>query len=276
VDGIEIAYREAGRLGAPVILLLHGFPSASHMFRNLISLLAERFRIVAPDMPGFGQSSMPLAGTFAYTFDNLAAVMRKFVDAIRLDRFAMYVFDYGAPVGFRLAVASPERITAIISQNGNAYEEGLSKGWDSLREYWRVPTDSYRESLRAAFTPEATRYQYTQGTIDPETISPDGMTLDDFYLARPGAHDVQLELFLDYRTNVALYPAIQNYLRTHRPPLLAVWGQHDPYFVPAGAEAFRRDLPDADIRFFNTGHFALETHHHDIAEAIKEFMARRT
>jgi pimeloyl-ACP methyl ester carboxylesterase len=275
VDGLEIAYREAGSTDAPAILLLHGFPSASHMFRDLIRPLSERFRVIAPDMPGFGQSSMPVDGSFAYTFENLAGVMGKFVDAVGLGRFAIYIFDYGAPVGLRLAVASPDRITAIISQNGNAYEEGLSKGWDSLREYWRAPTDAYRESLRAAFTPEATRYQYTQGTTDPDAVSPDGMALDNFYLARPGAHDVQLNFFLDYGSNVRMYPVFQDYFRTHRPRLLAVWGKNDPYFVCAGAEAFRGDLPDADIRFYETGHFALETHHWEIAQAIKQFMDRR-
>jgi pimeloyl-ACP methyl ester carboxylesterase len=272
-NGIEIFYREAGRPDAPTLLLLHGFPTASHMFRNLIPLLADRFRLVAPDLPGFGQSAMPTDGSDQYTFENLAQTMGAFTEALKLERFALYVFDYGAPVGLRMALRHPERITAIISQNGNAYDEGLSAGWDSLKDYWKHPTAEYREQLREAFTPEATRHQYMQGVVDPASVSPDSSTLDDFYLARPGAHEVQLSLFTDYGTNVALNPQFQDYFRTRRPPLLAVWGKHDPYFLPAGAEAFRRDLPAADIRLFDTGHFALETHCQEIAAAIGAFLA---
>jgi pimeloyl-ACP methyl ester carboxylesterase len=272
IDGLEIFYREAGRPNAPTILLLHGFPTASHMFRDLMPLLADRFRLVAPDLPGFGQSAMPADGQFRYTFENLAQTMGRFTEVLNLARFAIYVFDYGAPVGLRMALKHPERITAIISQNGNAYDEGLSAGWDSMRDYWGHPTDEYRSSLRAAFTPAATRDQYIRGVGDPSLVSPDGSTLDDFYLARPNAHDVQLDLFTDYGTNVALYPKFQEYFRSHRPPLLAVWGVNDPYFLPAGAQAFRRDLPHADVRLFDTGHFALETHCEEIAEAIGEFL----
>ncbi len=273
--GLEIFYREAGRADAPAILLLHGFPTASHMFRDLMPQLADRFRLIAPDLPGFGRSAMPSEGQFQYTFENLARTMGRFTEALKLERFAIYIFDYGAPVGLRMALEHPERVTAIISQNGNAYDEGLSAGWDGMKQYWRHPTPEYRETLRAALTPEATRYQYVQGVGDPSSVSPDGSTLDDFYMARPGAHDVQLSLFTDYGSNVALYPKFQEYFRRHRPPLLAVWGRNDPYFLPAGAEAFRRDLPEADIRFFDTGHFALETHCDEIARAIGEFPAAR-
>lgn len=274
VEGLEIFYREVGDQNAPAILLLHGFPTASHMFRDLMPRLAGQFRLIAPDLPGFGQSAMPTDGRLEYTFESLAQVIEAFVEHIKLERFAMYVFDYGAPIGLRMALRHPERITAIISQNGNAYEEGLSAGWDSMKEYWKHPTADYRESLRAAFTPEATRYQYTQGVDDPSMVSPDGSMLDDFYLARPGAHEVQISLFTDYGTNVALYPKIQEYLRSHQPPLLAVWGKNDPYFLPAGAQAFQRDLPKAEILFFPTGHFALETHCKEIALAIGNFLGR--
>jgi pimeloyl-ACP methyl ester carboxylesterase len=269
VDDIEIFYREAGRPDAPVILLLHGFPSASHMFRDLIPLLADRFRLVAPDLPGFGQSDMPDRGKFTYTFDNVARVIDRFTEVIGLDRFAIYVFDYGAPTGFRLATWHPERVTAIISQNGNAYTEGLSDGWKPIRAYWEDPSQANRDALRAFLAPETTIWQYTHGVTDPSTVSPDGYALDNFYLARPGAHEVQLDLFGDYKSNVALYPAFQQYFRTHKPLFLATWGKNDPFFLPAGAEAFKRDMPNATVRFFDTGHFALETHADEIADAIR-------
>ena len=274
VDRIKVFYREAGRSSAPKLLLLHGFPSSSHMFRDLIPKLAERFHIVAPDLPGFGQSDMPGRDTFAYTFDNIANVIERFTEQIAFDRFAMYVFDYGAPTGFRLALRHPERIAAIISQNGNAYEEGLSEGWNSIRAYWQDPSRANRDALRELLTHETTAWQYTHGVPDTASVSPDGYSLDDFYLSRPGAHEVQLDLFGDYRSNVALYPAFQQYFRTHQPPFLAVWGKNDPFFLPAGAEAFRRDLPDAEVRFFDTGHFALETHAAEIAAAISGFLIR--
>jgi pimeloyl-ACP methyl ester carboxylesterase len=273
VDDLRVFYREAGAADAPALLLLHGFPSASHMFRDLIPLLADRFHIVAPDLPGFGQSDMPARGKFAYTFDHLADVIGRFTEVIGLDRFAMYVFDYGAPTGFRIAVKHPERISAIISQNGNAYEEGLSEGWTPIRAYWQEPSQANREALRAFLTPETTRWQYTHGVASKTTVSPDGQSLDNFYLARPGADDVQLDLFGDYKSNVALYPVFQNYFRTHRPPFLAVWGKNDPFFLPPGAEAFKRDIPNAVVRFFDTGHFALETHANEIAAAIRDFLA---
>jgi pimeloyl-ACP methyl ester carboxylesterase len=273
VDGLKVFYREAGAADAPALLLLHGFPSASHMFRDLIPLLADRFHIVAPDLPGFGQSDMPARANFAYTFDHLAEIIGRFTEVIGLDRFAMYVFDYGAPTGFRIAVKHPERITAIISQNGNAYEEGLSEGWTPIRAYWQEPSQANREALRAFLTPETTRWQYTYGVANETTVSPDGQSLDNYYLARPGADDIQLDLFGDYKSNVALYPVFQNYFRTHKPPFLAVWGKNDPFFVPPGAEAFRRDIPNAVVRFFDTGHFALETHAKEIAAAIRDFLA---
>jgi len=272
VDGLDVFYREAGDPGAPGLLLLHGFPTSSHMFRDLIPLLADRFRIVAPDLPGFGRTAMPARGVFDYTFDNLSRVVGRFTERVGLDRFSLYVFDYGAPTGFRIAMRRPERIAAIISQNGNAYEEGLSDGWAPIRAYWREPSSANREALRSLLTPEATLWQYTHGAPDPTAVSPDGYALDDHYLARPGADEVQLDLFRDYASNVALYPAFQDYFRTHRPPLLAVWGKNDPFFLPAGAEAYRRDIPGADVRLLDAGHFALETHAGPIAEAIREFL----
>jgi pimeloyl-ACP methyl ester carboxylesterase len=273
VDGVNIFYREAGNAGAPALLLLHGFPSASHMFRDLIPLLADRFHIVAPDLPGFGQSDMPGWDKLDYTFDNIARVIDRFTEVIGLKRFAVYVFDYGAPTGFRIAAAHPERITAIISQNGNAYVEGLSDGWNPIRAYWRDPSQANRDALRSLLTPGTTRFQYVHGVPDETAVSPDGQSLDNFYLARPGADQVQLDLFGDYKSNVALYPAFQAYFRKHQPPFLAVWGKNDPFFLPAGAEAFKRDIPGAVVRFFDTGHFALETHAAEIAAEIRAFLA---
>jgi pimeloyl-ACP methyl ester carboxylesterase len=274
VDSIEIFYREAGLSNAPALLLLHGFPTASHMFRDLIPQLADRFHVIAPDLPGFGQSDMPERTQFSYTFDNIAATIDRFTDVIGLGHFAIYVFDYGAPTGFRLAVRHPERITAIISQNGNAYVEGLSDGWKPIRAYWQDPSAANRTALRAFLSPETTVWQYTHGVADPSSVSPDGYSLDNFYLARPDADDVQLDLFGDYKSNVALYPEFQAYFRKHKPAFLAAWGKNDPFFLPQGAEAFKRDIPDADVRFFDTGHFALETHCDEIAAAIRDFLSR--
>ena len=273
VDGFNIFYREAGRADAPALLLLHGFPSAGHMFRDIIPLLADRCRIVAPDLPGFGQSDMPPRDTFAYTFDHIADIIDRFTKVIGLERFAIYVFDYGAPTGFRIALKHPKRITGIISQNGNAYEVGLSDGWNPIRAYWQDASPKNREALRAFLKPETTIWQYTHGVPDTSKVSPDGYTFDNFYLSRSGADEVQLDLFGDYKSNVELYPAFQAYFRTHQPPLLAVWGKNDPFFLPPGAEAFKRDIPKAVVRFFDTGHFALETHAREIAAAIRDFLA---
>jgi len=274
VDGFDVFYREAGQPGAPKLLLLHGFPSSGHMFRDLIPLLADRFHIIAPDLPGFGQSAMPSRDTFGYTFDHLAEVIDRFTEVVGFDRFIVYVFDYGAPTGFRIAMKHPERIAGIVSQNGNAYVEGLSEGWNPIQAYWNDPSQKNRDALRAFLAPEATRWQYVHGVSDESLVSPDGIALDNHYLARPGADEVQLDLFGDYQSNVALYPAFQTYFRTHRPSFLAIWGKHDPFFLPPGAEAFKRDIPDADVRFLDTGHFALETHAADIAAAIKEVFGR--
>ncbi len=272
VDGFEIFFREAGDRSSPTLLLLHGFPTSSHMFRDLIPLLADRFHIVAPDLPGFGLSAIHSRTSFAYSFDNLAKVVGRFTEAIGLDRFAIYIFDYGAPTGLRGALAHPERVTAIISQNGNAYEEGLSDGWNPIQRYWRDPSDANRQALRELLTPRSIRWQYKHGVPDPTKISPDGSALDAWYIQRPGIDDIQLDLFLDYASNVALYPAFQAYFRQHQPKLLAIWGRNDPFFLPPGAEAYRRDLPKAEIHFLDTGHFALETHARDIADAIRAFL----
>jgi len=274
VDGLKVFYREAGRADAPALLLLHGFPSAGHMFRDLIPKLAGEFHVVAPDLPGFGQSDMPGRDKFRYTFENIAHVIDRFTEVVGLKRFALYAFDYGAPTGFRLAARHPERIAAIISQNGNAYEEGLSEGWNPIRAYWTEASGANRTALRAFLSPQTTAWQYMHGVRDITTVSPDGFSLDNFYLARPGADEIQLDLFGDYKSNVALYPEFQSYFRKYKPPLLAVWGRNDPFFLPAGAEAFRRDIPNADVRLLDTGHFALETHCDEIAAAIREFLAR--
>ncbi|HEY6444095.1 MAG TPA: alpha/beta hydrolase [Candidatus Acidoferrales bacterium] len=275
VDGSKIFYREAGLKDSPTILLLHGFPTSSHMFRNLIPALADRFHVVAPDLPGFGFSDAPDRGQFRYTFENLSKVIDRFTQTIGLERYAIYIFDYGAPVGLRLALAHPERITAIISQNGNAYEEGLSQGWNPIQKYWNEPTAQNRAALRDFLTLEATRGQYVYGVQDETLVAPEGYALDSALLARPGNDEIQLDLFLDYASNVALYPKFQEYFRTKQPPLLAVWGKSDPFFLPGGAEAFKRDIPSAEVHFYDTGHFALETHHQEIAAAIRDFLERK-
>lgn len=272
IDGTRVFYREAGPENGPVILLLHGFPSSSHMFRDLIPLLADSYRLVAPDLPGFGRSDMPGRDVFGYTFEHLADVVEGFTEALGLDRYALYVFDYGAPTGFRLAVRHPERVAALISQNGNAYAEGLSDGWAPIRVYWEDRSLANREALRSFLAPQTTVWQYTHGASDPAAVSPDGYELDNHYLARPGADEVQLDLLGDYKSNVELYPVFQDYFRTHRPPTLAVWGRNDPFFLPPGAEAFKRDNPDARVEFLDTGHFALETHAAEIAACIRDFL----
>jgi pimeloyl-ACP methyl ester carboxylesterase len=274
VNGIDIFYRVAGRPSDPTVLLLHGFPSSSHMFRELIPILAEQFYVVAPDFPGFGQSSMPDREEYQYTFANISNTISKFTEVIGIKKFAIYIFDYGAPVGLRMATQFPNRISAIISQNGNAYEEGLSAGWDPVKAYWKEDSQANRDALRAFLQPETTIFQYTHGVQDSSLVSPDGRSLDDFYLARPGADEIQLDLLKNYVTNVELYPQFQEYFRKEHPPLLAVWGKNDPFFLPAGAEAFKRDIPKAEVHLFETGHFALETHGREIADVIIPFLVK--
>jgi len=273
VKGLDVFYREAGPADAPVVLLLHGYPTSSFMFRNLIPVLSQRYRVIAPDLPGFGFSETPAHDQFTYTFDNLAAVIQAFIDHLSLKRFALYIFDYGAPVGLRLALANPEKITAIITQNGNAYEEGLGAAWHPIQRYWQDSTLANRDALREFVTFKLTRFQYEEGVEDLGRIAPETYTLDQHFLDRPGNVEIQLDLLRDYKNNVALYPTFQNYFRNYRPPLLAVWGNRDPFFVPAGAEAYKRDNPNAVVKFYNTGHFALETHWPEIANDILRFLA---
>jgi pimeloyl-ACP methyl ester carboxylesterase len=272
-DGIHFFYRAAGATTAPVVLLLHGFPASSFMFRDLIPRLADRYRVIAPDLPGFGFTQVPESRNYRYSFDALASSIEAFAETLGLKDYAIYVFDYGAPTGFRLAMHRPERVRAIISQNGNAYEEGLGDAWGPIRTYWSAPTAENREVLRTnILTLEATRWQYTHGVANPEMIAPESYTLDAALLERPGSKEIQLDLFLDYASNVRLYPKFQEYLRKSQPPLLAIWGKNDPFFVPAGAEAFRKDIPKAVVSFLDTGHFALETNVVEIAAAIREFL----
>jgi pimeloyl-ACP methyl ester carboxylesterase len=275
VEGHKIFYREAGFATAPTILLLHGFPTSSHMFRNLIPQLSENYHVVAPDLPGFGFTESPDRKKFRYTFENLAKVIDGFTQSIGLARYAIYVFDYGAPVGLRLALTHPERVTAVISQNGNAYEEGLSQGWNPIQKYWKEPTPENRAALREFLKPETTKFQYVHGVQDETAVAPESYTLDSALLTRPGNDEIQLDLFLDYASNVALYPKFQEYFRAKQPALLAVWGKNDPFFLPPGAEAFKRDIPGAEVRFYDAGHFALETHHQEIAGAIRDFLGRK-
>jgi pimeloyl-ACP methyl ester carboxylesterase len=272
-DGVQVFYREAGPQGAPVVLLLHGFPTSSFQFRELIPRLADKYRVIAPDLPGFGFTEVPVERHYTYTFDALAKTILAFTDALDLKRYALYVFDYGAPTGFRLAMARPERVAAIVSQNGNAYEEGLGHAWAPIRRYWQAPTMENREAIRKGLNAEGMRHEYSMGISNPDLIKPEGYTLDAALLARPGNVDIQLDLFLDYANNVKLYPAFQEYFRKYTPPLLAIWGKNDPYFIPPGAEAFRRDIPRASVQFLETGHFALETHVEEIAIAMREFLA---
>ncbi|MBQ7544005.1 MAG: alpha/beta hydrolase [Synergistaceae bacterium] len=272
IDGLNIFYRTAGDPAKPAMLLLHGFPSASHMFRDLMPMLEDKFYLVAPDYPGFGQSDMPSRGEFTYTFDNLAEVVDGFISALNISKFYMYVFDYGAPIGFRIAMKHPSSILGIISQNGNVYAEGRGKKWEARAEYWAHPTPELREQYKSAFAPETIIGQYTFGT-EEGSVSPDGYTLDIHYTQRPGYDEIQSDLIYDYQNNVKLYPKFQEYLRTYKPKLLAVWGKNDPSFIPAGAEAFRRDVPDAQIHFVNSGHFALESCCKEIAGLIRQFSA---
>ncbi|HTC87460.1 MAG TPA: alpha/beta hydrolase [Bryobacteraceae bacterium] len=271
-DGVRVFYREAGDPNAPVVLLLHGFPASSFMFRELIPRLASDYRVIAPDLPGFGFTEIPPDRKYVYSFDRLTATMNAFTQALKLRRYALYVFDYGAPTGFRLAMAHPDRVTAIVSQNGNAYEEGLGDAWAPIRKYWAEPTPENRETIRKnILTLDGTRWQYTHGVTDPQSVPPESYTLDAALLERLGNKDIQLDLFLDYASNIKLYPAFQDYFRKARPPLLAIWGKNDPFFIPAGAEAFRKDIPTARVEFLDTGHFAIETHVVEIAARMKDF-----
>lgn len=272
VGDVKVFYREAGSPSAPTVLLLHGFAASSFMFRDLIPQLADRYHVIAPDLPAFGFTEAPARGQYAYTFSQLAQTIGQFTEQLKLERYALMVHDYGAPVGWRLAVAHPERVTAIISQNGNAYEEGLGAGWAPIQTYWREPTQAHRDALQDFPTPASIKWQYLEGVSDPSVVSPDGYTLEGLQISRPGNADIQLDLVLDYASNVAMYPKFQAYFRQYQPPLLAVWGKHDPFFLPAGAEAWKRDLPKADIRFYDTGHFALETHGREIIPVIREFL----
>ncbi|HEU0149288.1 MAG TPA: alpha/beta hydrolase [Bradyrhizobium sp.] len=274
IDDVNVFYREAGNPDAPHVLLLHGFPTSSHMYRNLIPVLAERYHVVAPDLPGFGFTEAPAREHFSYRFETLTRVIERFTEKLGLSHFAMQVFDYGAPVGFRLALRHPERIAAIISQNGNAYEEGLSEGWNPIQTYWKHPTDANRAALRGFLQASSTKWQYTHGAHDASVIAPETYTLDQALLDRPGNDDIQLDLFLDYASNVALYPEFQTYFRKHKPRLLAVWGNKDPFFLPSGAEAFRRDNPNAEVQLVDAGHFALESKGDEIAAYILTFLGR--
>jgi pimeloyl-ACP methyl ester carboxylesterase len=273
-DGVRVFYRAAGNTTAPVVLLLHGFPASSFMFRELIPRLANDYRVIAPDLPGFGFTEVPAARRYVYSFDALATTIEAFTEALHLERYALYVFDYGAPTGFRVAMAHPDRLTAIVSQNGNAYEEGLGDAWDLIRKYWAAPGAEIRDEIQKnILTLEGTRWQYTHGVTDPESVAPESYTLDAALLERPGNKDIQLDLLLDYASNLRLYPTFHRYFRESKPPLLAIWGKNDPFFVPAGAEAFQKDLPHATVQFLDTGHFATETHVIEIAAAMREFLA---
>ncbi len=272
-DGVNVFYREAGPTHAPVVLLLHGFPTSSFQYRELIPRLADRYHVIAPDLPGFGFTEISAERNYTYTFEAIAKTINAFTEALNLTHYALYVFDYGAPTGFRLAMAHPDRVTAIVSQNGNAYEEGLGDAWAPIRRYWREPTLENRNAIRPALTPAGMKHEYSVGIADPQRIAPEGYTLDGALLMRPGNVDIQLDLFLDYANNVKLYPAFQKYFRDHHPPLLAIWGEHDPYFIPAGAKAFTRDIPHAKVEFLDTGHFALETHVQEIATSMRTFLA---
>jgi len=269
---VNVFYREAGDPASPVLLLLHGFAGSSFMFRDLIPQLADRYHVIAPDLPAFGFTEAPARGEYAYTFAQLAETIGRFTEALHLNRYALLVHDYGAPVGWRLALAHPQRVTAIISQNGNAYEEGLGEAWAPIQQYWRDPTVKNRHALSEFPTPAAIKWQYLEGVSDQSLISPDGYSLEGMQVLRPGNAEIQLDLLLDYASNVEMYPQFQHYFRQYQPPLLAVWGKNDPFFMPAGAEAWKRDLPDAEIRFYDTGHFALETHAKEIGTAVRDFL----
>lgn len=273
--GLKIFYRETGPAGAPTVLLLHGYPTSSFMYRNLFPALNRHFHVIAPDLPGFGFSDAPGHDVFEYSFDHLARVMQGFIDGLGLKRFAVYIFDYGAPVGLRLCVANPEKIAGVITQNGNAYEEGLSTGWNPIQKYWQDPSQENRYALKEFLQIEATKYQYQHGASDVALIAPETYTLDQHFLDRPGNVEIQLDLLMDYQNNVKLYPRFHEYFRKYQPPLLAVWGNRDPYFLPPGAEAYKRDNPNATVKFYDTGHFALETHAAEIGQDVLGFLLTR-
>lgn len=272
VGDVNMFYREAGEPSAPTLLLLHGFAASSFMFREVISALADRYHVIAPDLPSFGFTEAPARGQYDYTFSQLARTLGQFTEQLGLSRYALMVHDYGAPVGWRMAVANPERVSAIISQNGNAYEEGLGEGWKPIQRYWQAPGEENRRALHDFPTPASIKWQYLEGVSDQSLVSPDGYTLEGLQVARPGNADIQLDLLLDYASNVAMYPVFQACFRDYQFPLLAVWGKNDPFFLPEGALAWKRDLPAADIRFYDTGHFALETHANEIIPVIGAFL----
>lgn len=274
VGDVNVFYREAGNPTAPTVLLLHGFAASSYMYRDLIAALSDRYHVVAPDLPSFGYTEAPDRSKYSYTFDNIANTMNKFTEQLKLNRYAIVVHDYGAPVGWRLATAHPSRISAIVSQNGNAYEEGLAKGWDDIKRYWQAPTAENRAALRDFPTAASVKWQYLEGVSDTSKVSPDGYTLEGLHVSRPGNADIQLDLILDYASNVRMYPQFQAYFRKHQPPLLAVWGKNDPYFLPAGAQAWKRDIPKAEVHFYDTGHFALETHAAEIIPVVHAFLQK--
>jgi pimeloyl-ACP methyl ester carboxylesterase len=275
VDGVNIFYREAGPADAPVVLLLHGFPTSSHMFRNLIPALADLYHVIAPDYPGYGQSDMPDRAKFAYTFDRFAELVDGLLDQLHVTRYAMYVMDYGAPVGWRLALKHPERVIGLIVQNGNAYEEGLTEFWDPIKAYWADHSDAHRKALNMLVAPETTKFQYTDGVADLSRVSPDNWVHDQALLDRPGNADIQLDMIYDYRTNLPLYPAVQAYFRKHLPPTLIVWGKNDKIFPADGAHPYKRDLPDVEFHLIDTGHFALEDKADEIVPLIRDFLKRR-
>jgi len=272
VGNVKVFYREAGNRQAPTVVLLHGYAASSFMYRNLIPILADKYHVIAPDLPGFGFTEAPGREHYAYTFDQLARTIGQFTEQLKLERYALQVFDYGAPVGWRLALAHPGRISAIISQNGNAYEEGLGPGWAPIQKYWNEPSQANRDALRDFPTPASIKWQYLEGVPDESLVAPDAIALESFLVSRPGNADVQLDLLLDYASNVEKYPEFQAYFRKYQPRLLAVWGKNDPFFLPAGAQAWKRDIPDADIRFYDTGHLALETHGVEIGLVIRGFL----
>jgi len=276
IDGQTIFYREGGnKENASTILLLHGFPTSSHMYRNLIPALADKFHLIAPDYPGFGYSSMPTVDEFQYTFDHLAEIVNEFIAQMGLERFSMYLMDYGAPIGYRLAVKNPEKIEALIVQNGNAYDEGLGEFWEPLKAYWSEPNEMNKEALMKFLTIEATKWQYTHGVRSENAVSPDNWILDQSLIERPGNKEIQLQLFYDYRSNLPLYPQWQEYFREYQPSTLVVWGKNDYIFLKEGAIPYQRDLKNIEMHFLDTGHFALEEEGELIAELISRFLTTR-